>query len=130
MHMPGAVTVTLMAAIAVVSLYAALRSDRTFSREKAGMLLAASMLTVPYLQGLTILNVVAIGVIPMIKDRPLLGVLLVLVYDVPALGAFGVGSYLVWLIYWTAALLVTWVLLLAIVLRERRVVPVAPAAAL
>jgi hypothetical protein len=53
-----------------------LRSERVFSREKAGLLVAASLLLAPYAAGNSLLTVLAVGIMPLFLKRPLLGLLL------------------------------------------------------
>jgi hypothetical protein len=100
-----------------ISLYVALRhlwqksdAQSRFSREKAGMLMAASLLVSPYAAGNTVLTVLAIGVIPLFQKRLWLGGVLIALSDA---GFFlnrpeyvTINAY-----YWTAYLLLTWMVL-------------------
>lgn len=52
------------------------------SREKAGMLIAASLFLAPYASGNSLMTVLAIGVIPLFQKRPLLALPLIVMIDV------------------------------------------------
>jgi hypothetical protein len=101
----------------IISLWVAFRplwrtpnSPSRLSREKAGMLMAASLLISPYAAGNTVLTVLAIGVIPLFQKRLWLGGLLIALADVAILihnpAYVATISY-----YWTAYLLLVWVIL-------------------
>jgi hypothetical protein len=82
------------------------KSDRTFSRDKAAMLVAASLLISPYAAGNSVLTVLAVGIIPLFLQRPLLAGLLILLFDNLYFWNADMlyhGSY-----YWTAILLLCW----------------------
>jgi hypothetical protein len=49
-----------------------------FSRERAGLLIAAGLLLSPYSAGNSMLTLLAIGIIPLFLKRPLLGLLLII----------------------------------------------------
>jgi hypothetical protein len=80
---------------------------RSFSREKAGMLLAAGLLLAPYSAGNSVLSVLAVGVIPYFLKRPLVGFLLILLINSTILinraEMINVQAY-----FTTAILLVCW----------------------
>jgi hypothetical protein len=61
------------------------RTRSKLSREKAGMLVAASLLISPYAAGNSMLTVLAVGVIPLFLARPLLGGLLIAMISFPFL---------------------------------------------
>ncbi|MEO8611375.1 MAG: glycosyltransferase 87 family protein [Chloroflexota bacterium] len=80
------------------------------SREKAGMLIAASLLISPYAAGNTVLVVLAIGVIPLFQKRFWLGGLLILLSDA-AIFLHNTAYLTVISYYWTAYLVVVWAVL-------------------
>lgn len=59
--------------ITAVSLWIAWQSRATFTREKAGMLIVASLLTAPYAASNSNITILAVGIIPLFQKRPLLG---------------------------------------------------------
>jgi hypothetical protein len=63
-------------AMIAVTVWLLWRSERAFTREKAGLLVAASLLLAPYAAGNSLLTVLAIGIMPLFLKRPLLGLLL------------------------------------------------------
>jgi hypothetical protein len=77
------------------------------SREKAAILIAASLLLSPYAAGNSYLTVVAVGVLPLFFARPWLGGLLLALTSLPYFAnrdlLFYGQAY-----YWTALLLLTW----------------------
>ncbi len=82
-------------------------SQRTLSREKAGMLIAASLLIAPYAAGNNVLAVIAIGIIPLFQRRWLLGGALIMWANAAILinqpRFLGINAY-----WWTIYLLVVW----------------------
>lgn len=92
-----------------VTLYVVLSGRPTIAREKAGMLIAASLLLSPYAAGNSLLTVLAVGIIPLLQSRPAAGAILVALADLPYLFLpvpdiqFRWSTY-----YWTAMLIVTW----------------------
>jgi len=97
----------LWLAVLGLTLFIAWRSDRTFSRYKAAMLAAASLLIAPYSAGNTVLVVMAVGVIPLFQARPGWGLLLIALIDLPfliptdaLLVSFGYYSTLLLLLLW------------------------------
>jgi hypothetical protein len=79
---PGMVTAFWLLFIGA-TLLIAWKSDRALSREKAAMLVAASLLIAPYAAGNSVLTVMAIGAIPLVQARPLLGGLLIALINFP-----------------------------------------------
>jgi hypothetical protein len=71
--------------VLVVTLYVSLTSQPVMGREKAGMLIAASLSLAPYSVGNSFLTVLAIGIIPLFQKRPWPGLLLILLADLPLL---------------------------------------------
>ncbi|MFW5772768.1 MAG: glycosyltransferase 87 family protein, partial [Phototrophicaceae bacterium] len=57
--------VAVQIAFALATLVIAWRADRSLSREKAGMLVAAGLLLAPYAAGNSVVSVLAIGMIPL-----------------------------------------------------------------
>jgi hypothetical protein len=68
--LPGWVTLVAGLAIAAVSIFLTFRAQPRFDRERAALLLAASMLASPYTAGNSYLTIIAIGVIPLFLKRP------------------------------------------------------------
>lgn len=81
--LPGAVNWLLWSSILVASLYAAWFGARTLSREKTGMLVAASLLLAPYSVGNSVLTLVAIAVIPLFQRRRAWGLFLLALVNLP-----------------------------------------------
>lgn len=96
--------VFLLATLAVVW-----RAERTLSREKAGMLVAAGLLLAPYAAGNSVVSVLALGVIPLFVASPLVGGVLLVMMNLPFLF---VGSpdilYSYQSYWWTVCLLASW----------------------
>jgi hypothetical protein len=96
--------------ILLVTLALAWKTRTGLSREKAGMLMAASLLLAPYAAGNTTLTVLAIGVIPLFQKRPVPGLILILLTDAAFLinrAEFApIVSY-----FWTAFVVLTWAML-------------------
>ncbi|MEP7286214.1 MAG: glycosyltransferase 87 family protein [Chloroflexota bacterium] len=90
-----------------VTLYFCLRSQRTLNREKAAMLIAVSLLLSPYAAGNSFLTILAIGIIPTFLARPRLGLLLLVLTDLPF---FLPHDFMYWnsAYYWTGMLLLVW----------------------
>lgn len=102
----------IWAAVLGITLWAAWRSDRTLSRFKAALLMAASLLLAPYSAGNTILSVMAVGVIPLFQKRPWLGAILIALLNLPVLfPPEALRPILAW--YGTGLLLVIWGVMLA-----------------
>jgi hypothetical protein len=78
-----------------------------FSRERAGLLIAAGLLLSPYSAGNSMLTLMAVGVIPLFLKRPLLGLLLIvpinLTFFVNNPSGLAYQAY-----YTTAVLLLCW----------------------
>jgi hypothetical protein len=70
--------VVLLLAVALIY-----TSERSLSRPKAGLLMAASFLLAPYAAGNSLLSILAIGVIPVLIEKPQVGLPLILVYNIP-----------------------------------------------
>jgi len=68
-----------------ITLFVVWKSRTTLSREKAGMLIAGSLLIAPYAAGNSVLSVLAIGVIPLFQSHRLLGVILLALVNLPFL---------------------------------------------
>jgi hypothetical protein len=83
-------------AVLAIALYFGLTGERRMSREKAGMLVCASLLLAPYAVGNSLLTVLAIGIIPLLQKDVRLGLPLVLLLDLtyvlPASFMFNWGS--------------------------------------
>jgi hypothetical protein len=90
-----------------VTAYVVLTGQRAMTREKAGMLVALSLLLAAYGAGNSFLTVLAIGIIPLFQRRLVSGTILIVLANLPAIFpielAFNWGAS-----YWTLALLITW----------------------
>lgn len=106
---PGWLVTGLRAALVIASLWVCYLTRWTLSREKAGMLIAASLLIAPYAAGNSALSVYAVGVIPFFIKRPIIGGVLIALTNLPylALGnpdlQFNYSAY-----YWTVYFGVAW----------------------
>ncbi|MCC6798578.1 MAG: hypothetical protein IT325_00555 [Anaerolineae bacterium] len=82
---PSIFTALAQIAVVAVSLWAAGRGSTTLTPPKMGMLLAGGLLAAPYSQSLSMLVVLAIGVIPVMLDRPRVGIPLFALFNLPYL---------------------------------------------
>lgn len=107
--LPIWVFVVLGASLLAATLYIVLTSRPAVTREKAGMLIAASLLLSPYATGNSFLTVLAVGIIPLLQSWLPAGVILVALADLPYLALFAPDVQYRWsAYYWTAMLIVTW----------------------
>jgi hypothetical protein len=74
---PQAVLFSLWASIFLITLWVSLKTPYTFSREKVGMLICASLILAPYMAGNSFLTILAISIIPLFQANLLLGGLLI-----------------------------------------------------
>ncbi len=110
---PAAINQLLWAAVLALTALAVWFSQRDINREKAGLLIAASLLLAPY--AASTLSLVAVGVIPLFQKRRWLGLVLIalnwllLLFNQPAyrqvLGYYSTG---VLLLTWAALLWSVW----------------------
>jgi hypothetical protein len=108
--LPFWVRVSLWAGVFVATLVVALTSHRSVSREKAGLLISAALLLSPYSAGNSFLTVLAIGIIPLYQSRPRLGTVLIGLTNLPYLALAAPDFWFWWsATYWTALLVLTWV---------------------
>ncbi len=115
--MPNWVGFTLWGVVLTVTLYISFTSGWTFSRFKAGLLVAASLLLAPYAAGNSFLAVLAIGIIPLFHRYRWLGLFLILLADLPFLAS---RDLLWWqAYYWTALLVISWAIFLWLVRSEK-----------
>jgi hypothetical protein len=85
--------------------------NQDLGRVKVGMLVAASLLVSPYTNSHSITAVLAIGIIAILLEKPLLGLPLVLLYNLPfAFRELNLGGDATQL-YWTGLLLLSWITL-------------------
>jgi hypothetical protein len=100
----------LAAAIVLgASFWAIRRRGLTLGRLDAGWLLAAGLLLAPYAASNSVLTVLAIGVIPLLQRRPLIGLVLIFLYDLPLLSGGNAELRLAWeASYWTLVLVLSW----------------------
>lgn len=108
---PSGLTALAQIAVIGVSLWVAGRGSTTLTPPKMGMLLAGGMLAAPYSQSLSMLVVLAIGVIPVMLERPRVGIPLFVLFNLPYLTRLGTladppASLM------TASLVVVWLALL------------------
>jgi len=89
-----------------------LRNRNHLSNELIGFLIAASLLLAPYAAGNSYLTPLALGVVPLFLNSPLLGLALVLLANAPYL-VIHQRELLYWwsAAYWTLLLLLTWAIL-------------------
>jgi hypothetical protein len=104
------VSTSLWIAIAVCSVLVAWKSRMLLTREKAGMLIAASLLTAPYAAGNSVLSVLAIGLIPYFQSHRLLGGFFILLVNLPYLWSVGT-LYAYQSIFWSALVFLFWIVL-------------------
>lgn len=105
---PPAATWLLWAAILGLTLYTAWKTRPELPREKAGMLIAASLLLAPYAAGNSFLSVLAIGLIPLLQVNNLIGGVFVALINIPYLWSIDT-LYMYQAYYWTTLLLLAWV---------------------
>lgn len=87
-------------------------SDRAMTREKVGLLTAASLLAAPYAAGNSLLVPFALAVIPLFLRKPLLGVAVVILVDAELL--FNNGSNVSWISYYVTFLIILMWLIFAV----------------
>ena len=107
---PSFVITLFWIAILGITLFVAWKSRTTFSREKAGMLIAGSLLVAPYAAGNSVLSVLAIGMIPLLQSNLLLGGFLLVLVNLPYLWSsdmlYNFQAY-----YLTIVVFLTWAIL-------------------
>jgi hypothetical protein len=81
LHAPGWLLAAAWALVAASTVGYAWHTGPSLSREKAGLLVAASLLLAPYAAGNSFLAVLAVGVIPLVVARQLIGLLVILASD-------------------------------------------------
>ncbi len=117
--LPEWITLGAWAIVAILTLVVAWRDGPRLGREKAGMLVAASLLLAPYSAGDSFLTVLAVGIMPLLVLRKPAGVILFLLAEAPILASRDFQfRYLAY--YFTALLLLSWGLLLAGLWQDRR----------
>ncbi len=80
---PDAINWILWAAVLAVTAAIVWFSQRTLSRYKAGMLVAASLLIAPYSVGNSVLTLLAVALIPLFQQQRRLGVILLILVNLP-----------------------------------------------
>jgi len=107
---PSFVIPLVWMAILGITLFVAWKSRTTLSREKAGMLIAGSLLIAPYAAGNSVLSVLAIGIIPLLQANRLLGGILIVLVNLPYLWStdllYNFQAY-----YWTVVTFIAWAFL-------------------
>jgi hypothetical protein len=108
---PSILITIIWIAILGITIFVAWKSRTTLPRDKAGMLIACSLLLAPYTGSLSILTLMAIGIIPLFQSNRLMGGILIVLVNLPFLWSSGMlynfQSY-----YWTVIVVLTWVILL------------------
>ncbi len=111
LDIPLAVAHLVLALGLAVTAAIVLFSQRTMTRDKAAMLVCASLLLAPYSAGNSFLTVLAIGIMALFQSQPRLGIALWLLttwwYFAPTDLAFWWSSN-----YWTGMLVLTWGILI------------------
>jgi hypothetical protein len=105
---PSAVVWVLRLVIAVITLFITLSHNRELSFLKIAMLVAGSLLIAPYAGALTLIVILAFGVIPLMVTRPILGILLYGLYAIPYI--FRADPVFWRQTYWTILLFASWAL--------------------
>ena len=107
---PSFVITLFWIAILGITLFVAWKSRTTLSREKAGMLIAGSLLIAPYAAGNSVLSVLAIGMIPLFQSNRLLGGIFIALVNLPFLWStdtlYNFQAY-----YWTVVVFLIWAVL-------------------
>jgi hypothetical protein len=102
---PGWASAIVWVSIAAVTVWVMAATPKTLSREKAGLLITAGLILSPYSAGNSVLTVLAIGIVPLLFKRPLIGFGLFLLVDLPFFFptsfAYNFSAF-----YWTAILLI------------------------
>jgi hypothetical protein len=104
---PSFVITLFWIAILGITLFVAWRSRTTLSREKAGMLIAGSLLIAPYAAGNSVLSVLVIGVIPLFQSKRLLGGIFIALINLPFLWSVDMLFYFQ-AYYWTVVVALIW----------------------
>jgi hypothetical protein len=108
--LPGWVIGAMWALLLAGTVWLCLRTPPQLSREKAALLIAASLLLAPYSAGNSYLTVLAVGVVPLLLARPALGLALFALtnalFFVPRDWMIAYSAY-----YAAALLALTWALL-------------------
>jgi hypothetical protein len=96
--------------VAVATIALAWRTRNELSREKAGALIAASLLLTPYASGFSVLTVIAAGIVPLLKEFRWLGLSMMSLAILPIL--FPAETKVAYeASYWTAFNLLAWIAL-------------------
>lgn len=116
---PSPLIYLALGAVLCVTLYVSWVSGAEFTREKAGMLIAASLLLAPYAAGNTVINVLAIGMIPLLNRRFAVGLFFIILADL--FYPFNAPEFTrVYAYYWTVYLVLAWMTLCWLILRSQR----------
>jgi hypothetical protein len=108
--LPPYIISAILVTVLGITLTIAWKSGPAMSREKAGMLLAGSLLIAPYAAGNSVLSVVAIGVIPLFKSNQLLGGILLAIINFPYIWSTEMLFYFQ-AYYWTLVVFLIWFIL-------------------
>jgi hypothetical protein len=107
----------LWLALFVATALIVLKSRPIMSREKAAMMICASLLLSPYAAGNSFLTVLAVGIIPLFQSRRLLGVVLIVLTDLsyilPREFLYWNGAY-----FWTTMLIGMWAIFAWVIMRH------------
>lgn len=118
MSLPTFLVVFVQITIAIVTLLIALQGDKQLSRMKAGLLITASVMVAPYANGTSLMSILAIAVTALFIKRPLLGLLIFIIYSLPYTNILGT-TLLDSPVFWMFALLLVWVIFVREVYLER-----------
>ena len=110
---PGWLWGLAAAGILAIGWWALQRRGWALGRLEAGALIAGGLLLAPYAASNSVLTVLAIGIVPLFQRAPLLGLALIVLYDLPLISGGNVELRLMWeATYWTGVLLLSWLALL------------------
>jgi hypothetical protein len=113
------VIVGLAFIVGIISVVLTRRARPRFDRDRAALLLAASMLASPYTAGNSYLTIIAIGLIPLFLRQPGLGLLLIMMcnsqYFFPTEFSFNYGGY-----FSTLLLCISWLVFAVRVWQDER----------
>jgi hypothetical protein len=120
MGVPALLALICEAALLIMTVLVVLVSKRQIGRDKAALLICASMLLAPYAAGNSFLTVLAIGIVPLFQSRPLVGGLLFALTDVQYVIPHDIQYW--WSAYfWTAMLLGVWAICAYSIYRGERI---------
>lgn len=108
-------------AILIATMVVVIRTGRSFSRHKAGFLISASLLLSPYSAGNSMITVLAIGIIPLLKESPKAGLLMIALINLQYFSPNSSIMYSYGAFYSTGLLLLSFLLLGGYVYRSETI---------